>query len=73
MHAARPGSSAQTELTLSNARCEMLGRMTIPWVPAHMAATQTHVIAASEGSVLVWEITAGAFSYSIATPAVQSL
>jgi hypothetical protein len=60
VHATGADSSAQTEVTLRNADLEELGRMTVPWVPAHLALTVSHVIAASEGSVLVWEIRLGA-------------
>ena len=33
--------------------------MTIPWVPTHLAVTESHVIAISEGSVLIWELKTG--------------
>jgi len=59
VHAARAGSSANVELTLRNAECEELGHMTIAWVPTHLAVTASHVIATSEGSVLIWELKTG--------------
>lgn len=61
VHATGADSSVETELTLRNADFEELGRMTVPWVPAHLAVTESHVVAASEGSVLVWEIKIGLF------------
>ena len=42
------------ELTLSNDDCEVLGFMTVSWAPTHLCVTDTHVVAASKGSVLVW-------------------
>ena len=60
VYAARPEGSLDVELTLSNEDCEVLGSMTISWEPTHLCVTDTHVVAASKGSVLVWEISTGA-------------
>ena len=60
MRAARPEGSVDVELTLSNDDCDILGSMTVSWVPTHLCVTDTHVVAASRGSVLVWEISTGA-------------
>jgi len=59
VHAARADSSADVELTLRNVDCEELGHMIIPWVPTHLAVTESHVVATSEGSVLIWELKTG--------------
>ena len=61
VHATRADTSEGTELALRNADFEELGRLTVSWVPTHLAVTESHVVAASEGSVLVWEIKIGLF------------
>ena len=60
VRAARPEGSVDVELTLSNADCEVLGSMTVSWAPTQLCVTDTHVVAASKGSILVWEISTGA-------------
>ena len=60
VRAARPEGSADVELTLSNDDCEVLGSMSVSWAPTHLCVTDTHVVAASNGSVLVWETSTGA-------------
>jgi hypothetical protein len=65
VHATRADTSEGTELALRNAAFEELGRMTVPWVPTHLAVTESHVVAASEGSVLVWDINIGLFHWDV--------
>ena len=60
VRAARPEGSVDVELILSNDDCEVLGSMTVSWAPTHLCVTDTHVVAASKGSILVWEISTGA-------------
>ena len=59
MRAARPEGSADVELTLGNDDCEVLGSMSVSWSPTQLCVTDTHVVAASKGSVLVWECSTG--------------